>query len=50
MKYVAGLDLALEEWPVCIVDESGEIEREFRVASEPQGLIAVLRKLVLLLE
>lgn len=45
MRYFAGLDVSLEETAVCIVDESGEIMKEFRSASEPEALITALRKL-----
>lgn len=50
MKYFAGLDVSLEETAVCIVNEGGEIVKEFRAASEPKALITALRRLDLPLE
>ncbi len=43
MNYFAGLDVSLEETAVCVVDETGRIVREARVASEPEALVAFLR-------
>ncbi len=40
MGYFAGLDVSLEETAICVVDETGKIVREARVASEPDALIA----------
>lgn len=42
MMYFAGLDVSLEDTSICIVDEAGQIVREFRAASEPEALIAAL--------
>jgi transposase len=39
MDYYAGIDVSLEQSSVCIVDASGKIIREGKVASEPQALI-----------
>lgn len=50
MKYYAGLDVSLEETAVCVVDETGRIVREARVASEPTALIAFFNQLDLPLE
>jgi transposase len=38
--YFAGLDVSLEETAVCIIDDTGRIVREARVASEPEALAA----------
>jgi hypothetical protein len=35
MDYFAGLDVSVKETSVCIVDDTGKIVRETRVASEP---------------
>jgi transposase len=43
MDHFAGLDVSVKETSVCIVDDSGKIVREVKVASEPQVLLAVLR-------
>src|SRR3974390_2785485 len=43
MDYFAGLDVSVKDTSVCIVDDTGKITREVRVASEPDALLAVLR-------
>src|SRR3974377_730275 len=40
MDYYAGIDVSLEQSSVCVVDASGKIIREAKVASEPEALIA----------
>lgn len=40
MGYFAGLDVSLEETAICLVDDTGKIVREARVASEPEALVA----------
>src|SRR6202050_2800614 len=42
MEYFAGLDVSVKDTSVCIVDETGKITREVKVASEPEALLAVL--------
>src|SRR5437763_13094058 len=42
MDHFAGLDVSVKETSVCIVDDTGRIIREVKVASEPQALLAVL--------
>ena len=42
MDHFAGLDVSVKETSVCIVDETGRIVREAKVASEPDALLAVL--------
>jgi transposase len=42
MDYFAGLDVSVKETSVCIVDDTGKIVREVRVASEPDALLAAL--------
>jgi transposase len=42
MEHFAGLDVSVKETSVCIVDETGKIVREVKVASEPEALLAVL--------
>jgi len=44
MEYFAGLDVSVKETSVCIVDETGKIVREVKVASEPAVLLAVLKR------
>jgi transposase len=45
MDYYAGIDVSLECSSVCVVDASGKIIREAKVASEPQALIDWFRTL-----
>ena len=40
MDYYAGIDVSLECSSVCVVDGTGKIIREGKVASEPEALIA----------
>jgi transposase len=42
MEHFAGLDVSVNETSVCIVDETGRIVREVKVASEPGALLTVL--------
>ena len=42
MEHFAGLDVSVKETSVCIVDETGKIVREVKVASEPEALLPVL--------
>ena len=43
-SYFAGLDVSVKETSVCVVDDTGKIVREVKVASEPEALLAVLKK------
>src|SRR3954467_2783013 len=43
MDHFAGMDVSVKETSVCIVDDTGKIVREVKVASEPDALLAVLR-------
>ena len=42
MDHFAGLDVSVKETSVCIVDDTGKIVREVKVASEPDALLPVL--------
>ena len=42
MDHFAGLDVSVKETSVCIVDDTGRIVRELKVASEPEVLLPVL--------
>jgi transposase len=44
MDHFAGLDVSVKETSVCIVDDTGRIVREVKVASEPDALLVVLTK------
>src|SRR5437764_8536565 len=45
MDHYAGIDVSLERSSVCVVDASGRIVREAKVASEPEALVGFLRQL-----
>jgi hypothetical protein len=42
MNDFAGLDVSVKETSICIVDDTGRIVREVKVASEPEALAQVL--------
>ena len=42
MDHFAGLDVSVKETSLCIVDDTGRIVREAKVASEPEALLQVL--------
>src|SRR3977135_3802563 len=42
MDYFAGLDVSVKETSVCIVDDTGRLVREVKVASEPEALLPIL--------
>jgi transposase len=39
MEYYAGIDVSLDSVSVCIVDATGKVVREAKVASEPMALV-----------
>jgi transposase len=43
MDHFAGLDVSVNETSICIVDDTGRIVREAKVASEPDALLQVLK-------
>ena len=42
MDHFGGLDVSVKETSICIVDDTGRIVKEVKVASEPQALLKVL--------
>src|SRR6266403_436146 len=42
MDHFGGLDVSVKETSVCIVDDTGRIVKEVKVASEPEALLKVL--------
>ena len=42
MDHYVGIDVSLERSSVCVVDATGRIVREAKVASEPEALVAFL--------
>lgn len=49
MEYFAAIDVSLELSSVCVVDSTGKIVSERKVASEPEALVALFRELGLAL-
>ena len=45
MEHYAGIDVSLELSSVCVVDATGRIVREAKVASEPEALVVFFRQL-----
>ncbi|SFU22761.1 transposase [Mesorhizobium sp. YR577] len=43
MKHYAGLDVSVKETSICIVNETGVICREIKVASHPEDLVQALK-------
>jgi len=39
MDHFSGLDVSVKETRVCVVDDTGRIVREVKVASEPEALL-----------
>ena len=42
MEHFGGLDVSVKETSICIVDDTGKIVKEVKVASEPAALLKVL--------
>lgn len=42
MEHYVGIDVSLEQSSVCVVDATGRVVREVKVASEPEALVAFL--------
>jgi transposase len=45
MEHYAGIDVSLERSSACVVDATGRIVREAKVASEPEALVGFFRQL-----
>jgi transposase len=45
MEHYAGIDVALERSSVCVVDATGRVVREAKVASEPEALVGFFGRL-----
>jgi len=50
MQYYAGLDVSVKETSVCIVDKTGKVIREVKVATKPVAILAVLTEQALAIE
>src|SRR5215510_6535097 len=42
MKHFAGLDVSVKETAICIVEETGKVVREAKVATELEAIVALL--------
>jgi transposase len=45
MEHYAGIDVSLERSSVCVVDATGRVVREAKVASEPEALVGFFGQL-----
>ena len=45
MEHYVGVDVSLELSSLCVLDVTGKIIREAKVASEPEALVAFIRGL-----
>lgn len=45
MEHFVGIDVSLESCAVCVVNQSGSVVREAKVACEPEALITFMREL-----
>src|SRR5437763_15451748 len=45
VEHYAGIDVSLERSSVCVVDATGRIVREAKIASEPEALVDFFRRL-----
>jgi hypothetical protein len=50
MQYYVGLDVSVKETSVCIIDKTGKVIREARVATTPVAILAVLTEEALAIE
>jgi transposase len=45
MTHFAGLDVSVRETAICVVDQTGKVVAERKVATEPEDIIALLRSI-----
>ena len=50
MQHYVGLDVSVKETSVCIVDKTGKVIREVKVATKPMAILAVLTEQALAIE
>ncbi|MFC3321385.1 IS110 family transposase [Mesorhizobium cantuariense] len=46
MEFFAGLDVAMEETAICVVDDHGEVHLETKVVTDPQAILKALKPFV----
>ena len=44
MEYFAGLDVAMEETAICVIDREGKVMLETSVTSDPDAIFMALKK------
>ena len=45
MEHYVGIDVSLEQSSLCVVDATGKIVREAKIASAPEALVSFFRQL-----
>jgi transposase len=43
MEYFAGLDVAMEETAICVIDREGKVVLEIKVTTDPDAIVKVLK-------
>jgi transposase len=43
MEYFAGLDVAMEETAICVIDREGKVVLEIKVATDPDAIFKALK-------
>jgi transposase len=46
MEYFAGLDVAMEESAICVIDREGKVVLETKVTTDPDAIFKVLKPYV----
>ena len=46
MKYFAGLDVAMEETAICVIDREGKVALETTATTDPDAIVTVLKPYV----
>jgi hypothetical protein len=43
MEYFAGLDVAMEETAICVIDQEGKVVLEIKVTTDPDAIFRALK-------